>query len=76
MSSTGRPVDEISELFAFHRDLWRPFWILRSGKFRTPFQKRRRSLFFYKYLKLPKTTAKPYLQKVGHGIMVLNPTSY
>ena len=26
--------------------------------------------FFYKYLKLPKTTIKRYLQKVGHGIMV------
>ena len=51
-------------------DRWRPFWILRSGKFRPPLQKRHRSLFFYKYLKLPKTTVKPYLQKVGHGIMV------
>ena len=30
--------------------------------------------FFYKYLKLPKTTVKRYLQKVGHGIMVLDPT--
>ena len=30
--------------------------------------------FFYKYLKLPKTSVKPHLQKVGHGIMVLDPT--
>ena len=62
-------------ILAFHRDWWRPFWILLSRKFRPPFKKRRRSLFFYKYLKLPKTTVKPYLHKVGHGIRVLDPTS-
>ena len=61
-------------ILAFHRDQWRLFWILRYGKFRPPFQKRLRSLFFYKYLKLPKTTVKPYLHKVGHGIIVLDPT--
>ena len=33
-----------------------------------------RAYFFYKYLKLPKTTVKRYLQNVGHGIMVLDPT--
>ena len=32
-------------------------------------------MFFYKYLKLPKTPVKRYLQKVGHGIMVLDPTT-
>ena len=31
--------------------------------------------FFYKYFTLPKTTVKLYLQKVGHGIMVLDPTN-
>ena len=31
---------------------------------------------FDKYPKLPKTTVKPYLPKVGHGIMVLDPTIY
>ena len=39
------------------------------------FLERHASLFcFYKYLKLPKTIVKPYLPKVGHGIMVLDPT--
>ena len=32
-----------------------------------------RSLYFYKYRKLPKTTVKPYLQKVGHGIKDFDP---
>ena len=50
----------------------RPFWISRSGKFRPPFEKRRRSLFFNKYPKLPKTAVKRYLQKIGHGIMVFD----
>ena len=27
------------------------------------------------YFKLPKITVKPYLQKVGNGIMVLQPTN-
>ena len=61
-------------IIAFHRDRWWPFWLLRSRKFRPPFQKRHTS-FFYKYLKVPKTTVKPYLQKVGHGMRVLDPTS-
>ena len=34
------------------------------------------SLFFDKYLKLPKTIVKHYLPKVGHGIMILDPTIY
>ena len=74
MSSTGRPVEEISGflLFTLTDDFHFGFYGLE--KFRPLFQKRRRSLFFYKYLKLPKTTVKPNLQKAGHGIMVLNPT--
>ena len=58
MKSTGRPVDEIGEdLFFFHHDRWRPFWILRSLKFRQFLIERRRSYFFadtlsYRYVKL------------------------
>ena len=40
-----------------------------------PFLGRHRSLCFDKYLKLPKKVVKPYLLKVDHGIMVLDPTS-
>ena len=42
----------------------------------TPFIEKRRSLYFDKFIKLPKTIIKHYLPKVGHGIMVLNPTIY
>ena len=49
-------------------------WILRSTKFHPPFLERHRSLFFDKYLKLPETIVKPYLPKVGQGIMIFDPT--
>ena len=74
MCATGRPVDEISEFqlftvtdgghFGFHA-LENPARLLKRGV----------GAFFYKYLKLPKTNVKRYLQKVGHGIMVLDPTN-
>ena len=67
-------MDEISELLLFT--------VTDSGHFRFCALKKSARLFkrgvgayfFYKYLKLPKTTVKSYLQKVGHGIMILNPT--
>ena len=75
MSSTGRPVDEISEFLLLT--------VIEVGHFgfyalenSARLFKRGVGAFFYKYLKLPKTTVKPYLQKVGHEIRVLDPTKY
>ena len=54
-------------------DRWRSFCFLRSTTSCPHFLEKRKSLFFDNYLKLPKTIVKPYLPKVGHGIMVLDP---
>ena len=74
MIHTGRPVDEISEflLFTVAEDSHFRFYALEN--FARFFERGVGAYYFYKYLKLPKTTVKLYLPNVGHGIMVLNPT--
>ena len=72
--STGGSVDEISEflLFTVTNDGYFGFYALENSA--CLFKRGVGAYFFYKYPKLPKTTVERYLQKVGHGIMVLDPT--
>ena len=66
MSSTGRPLVEISEFLLFT--------VTDGGHFGFYALKNSARLFFYKYLKVPETIVKRYLQKVGHWLMVLDST--
>ena len=75
MCSNGRPVDEISEFLLFNVTDGGHFGFYALENYARLFKRGVGVYFFYKYLKLPKTTVKCYLQKVGHGIMVLDPTS-
>ena len=65
MSSTGRPLDEISEflLFTVTDGGHFGFYALKHS---ARLFKRGVGAFFYKYLKVPKTIVKRYLQKAGH----------
>ena len=74
MCSTWRPVDEISEFLLFTVTDGGHFGFYARENSARLFKRGVGAYFFYKYLKLPKTTVKRYLQKVGHGIMVLDPT--
>ena len=75
MSSTGRPVDEISVISLFTVIDGGHFGFYALENFARLFKRGIGAYFFYKFLKVPKTTVKPYLQKVGHGMRVLDPTS-
>ena len=74
MCSTGRPVDEISVFLLFTVTDGGDFGFYAPENSARLFKRGVKAYFFYKYLKLPKTTVKRYLQKSGHGIMVLDPT--
>ena len=74
MCSTGRPVDEISEFLLFTVTDGGHFGFYALENSTRLFKRGVEAYFFYKYLKLPKTTVKRYLQEVGQGIMVLDPT--
>ena len=75
MSSTGGLVDEISEFLLFTVTDGGHFGFYSLENSARLLKRGVGAYFFYKYLKLPKTTVKPYLHKVGHGIRVLDPTS-
>ena len=73
MSSTERPIKGISEflLFTVTDGGQFGFYALQNS---ARLFKRGVGVFFYKYLKLPKTTVKAYLPKFGHRILVLDNT--
>ena len=76
MCSTERPVDEISEFLLFTGTGGGHFGFYSLENSARLFERGVGAYFITNtYIKLHKTTVKRFLQKVGHGIMVLDPTS-